>query len=91
MILLYVESSFFNRYYNACKLVCCVLVSTSLMCLVVAFCFLGLETYENISSPTLVKGDIEGEKIVSISSRADTVLAVSGDFSILLRSVAELS
>lgn len=37
----------------------------------------GLGTYENISSPTLVKGDIEGEKIVSISSRADTVLAVS--------------
>lgn len=37
----------------------------------------GLGTYECAAEPTLVKGDIEGEKIVHVSSRADTILAVS--------------
>ncbi len=34
--------------------------------------------YEVVDEPGLVTGDIEGEKIIHISSKADTVLAVSG-------------
>ena len=39
---------------------------------------LGLGTYECVANPTLVRGDIEGVKIVHVSSKADTILAVSG-------------
>lgn len=38
----------------------------------------GLGHYNSVSTPTLVKGDIEGEKIVSVHGKGDCVLAVSG-------------
>ncbi|XP_025091347.1 RCC1-like G exchanging factor-like protein [Pomacea canaliculata] len=37
----------------------------------------GLGHYNSVSTPTLVKGDIEGEKIVSVHGKGDCVLAVS--------------
>ncbi|XP_050405563.1 RCC1-like G exchanging factor-like protein [Patella vulgata] len=37
----------------------------------------GLGHYNNIDKPTRLKGDIEGEKIVSISSKGDCVLGIS--------------
>jgi len=37
----------------------------------------GLESYGLTSTPTLIRGDIEGEKIVQVACSADTVLAVS--------------
>lgn len=40
--------------------------------------FSGLGHYENQYIPSLVKGDIENEKIVQLSCAADCVLAVSG-------------
>ena len=39
----------------------------------------GVGHYDTVDEPELVTGDIEGEKIVHISSKADTVLAVSGN------------
>ena len=39
---------------------------------------LGLGNYSLAPEPTLVGGDIAGEKIIHVSSRADCVLAVSG-------------
>lgn len=39
---------------------------------------LGLGHYDNQFTPSLVKGDIENEKIVQLSCAADCVLAVSG-------------
>lgn len=38
----------------------------------------GLGHYNNQGIPVKVKGDIEGEKIVQISSAADCVLAING-------------
>lgn len=38
----------------------------------------GLEHYNNCSEFTRLKGDIENERIVNISSRSDFVLAVNG-------------
>lgn len=38
----------------------------------------GLGHYNNESSPKQVQGDIEGEKIIKISSRSDCVLAING-------------
>ncbi|XP_041361472.1 RCC1-like G exchanging factor-like protein [Gigantopelta aegis] len=37
----------------------------------------GLQSYEIVSSPTRVKGDIDGEHIVSAAGKGDCVLAVS--------------
>ena len=37
----------------------------------------GLETHNVVSTPTLVKGDIQGEKIVQVSCASDCVLALS--------------
>lgn len=38
----------------------------------------GLESYDNCTTFTRIKGDIENERIVKISSRSDCVLAVNG-------------
>ena len=38
----------------------------------------GLGHYNVVSEPTLVKGDIEGENIVKLSSKGDSVLALNG-------------
>jgi alpha-tubulin suppressor-like RCC1 family protein len=35
--------------------------------------------YESVSEPSIVKGDIENEKIVKVTSAADSVLALSGN------------
>ena len=40
---------------------------------------LGQGHFDAVEKPTLVKGDIEGEKIMQVSSKADCVLAVSGN------------
>jgi hypothetical protein len=40
----------------------------------------GLGHYECESKPTLVKGEIEKEKIVHIAGVAETVMAVSGKY-----------
>ena len=34
-----------------------------------------------MGEPRLVQGDVEGENIVHVASKGDTVLAVSGQFS----------
>ena len=39
---------------------------------------LGLGHYDNQFTPSLVKGEIENEKIIQLSCAADCVLAVSG-------------
>lgn len=39
---------------------------------------LGSGHYNCIDTPTKVTGDIEGERIVSLSSAADCVLAING-------------
>lgn len=39
---------------------------------------LGAGHYNSIDTPTKVTGDIEGERIVSLSSAADCVLAING-------------
>lgn len=38
----------------------------------------GLGCYDNCSTLTRIKGDIENERIIKISSRSDFVLAVNG-------------
>jgi len=42
--------------------------------------FEGVGHYNCVSEPTLVEGVIKGEKIVQIASKADTILAVSGNY-----------
>lgn len=45
------------------------------------FSFLpGLGHYKCTGTPSLVRGDIEGEKIVHLACKGDTVLAVSGNY-----------
>lgn len=43
----------------------------------------GLGHYNNESNPTIVEGDIKGEKIIKIVSSADCVLALNGRFILL--------
>ena len=40
---------------------------------------LGTGHYDCVAFPTKVTGDIEGERIVSLSSAADCVLAINGN------------
>ena len=40
----------------------------------------GLGHYDATGEPSRVQGDIEGEKVIYMSSKGDCVLAVSGEF-----------
>lgn len=44
----------------------------------------GLGHYNNESEPTVIEGDIKGEKIVKVVSSADCVLALNGKLIIIV-------
>ena len=50
--------------------------------------FSGQGEYSAVESPSKVTGDTAGEKIVQVSSKADTVLAVSGQTTVFLSTLS---